>query len=215
MGRISEQDEFLLSQLLDGDLAPEEAAAIRKRLEHEPSLRAAYGSLTRVNAALSVRRGEVPDIDWVRFHDRVMAGVREQAERRWIIRLPRWSWAAVPLAAAAAIALVVMVERPSGQRQTGPQFAERIPEPTVATPEVQLTVRPVPEKMRTLAVQYRRPSGHAPASVVQVAYLQSKKLASEMQERDKEYRGRPSSHLYVAQVVKKSRNELTEEIPPL
>jgi anti-sigma factor RsiW len=108
---VSEQDEYLLSRLLDGELAGEARAGLVARLEVEPALRDCYESHQRVNAALAERRADVPVVDYGRFHTQVMEQVREEAGRAArTIRFPVWARIAAPLAAAAAIALAVWLQ---------------------------------------------------------------------------------------------------------
>jgi hypothetical protein len=104
---IHEQDEFLLSRLLDDDLSPEESASLRARMEREPELRRAYAAMTRIESLLTARRADQPQVDWSRFHSRVMSQVEAEAAHPATIKLANYLRAALPLAAAAAIALAV------------------------------------------------------------------------------------------------------------
>lgn len=110
---ISEQDEFLLSRLLDGDLSAAESEALRDRMQREPALQEAFASLTRIDALLSGQAGDQPGVDWPVYHGRVMEAVR--AQRRpvsKIIRFPLWLGATGAVAAAAAVVLMVTTHRP-------------------------------------------------------------------------------------------------------
>lgn len=120
--RINEQDEFLLSRLLDDDLAPDEAAALRERMEREPALESAFESMRRVDALLQKRQADQAVVDWDRFHGAVMNAVDEDAAGSPpVIKLSRWLGIGVPLAAAAAIALIVTLYRGEPDSQsTGP-----------------------------------------------------------------------------------------------
>ena len=60
MYRLNENDEYLLSRLLDNDLPADQAAGLRARLQTEPELRACYDSLGRLNAALERRGAGAP-----------------------------------------------------------------------------------------------------------------------------------------------------------
>lgn len=71
--RVREQDEFMLSRLLDGDLPAEEASMLRDRMQREPELRAACDGLARIDELLGDRRGDQPQIDYGQFHRQVMA----------------------------------------------------------------------------------------------------------------------------------------------
>jgi hypothetical protein len=110
MRRISEQDEFLLSCLLDGDLPSDQAEALRERMGREPELRAAFASLSRVNDLLVGQRADQPVVDLKALHSSIMQQVERRAARPSILRLPFWVRLAVPLAAAAAVALVVTMQ---------------------------------------------------------------------------------------------------------
>jgi hypothetical protein len=113
---INEQDEFLLGELLDGNLPEAEAQALRERLEREPALRSAYDEIRRLNDLLTARRADQPVVDWDRFHRQVMEAVdAEPVAAPSVIRFPMWARVAVPLAAAAAVALVVTLYDPGTQ----------------------------------------------------------------------------------------------------
>lgn len=164
--RISEHDEFLLSRLLDNDLPPTEADALRRRIEAEPALREAYARLARLDDLLKTRRADRPQIDFKQFHARVTNEVGRAAEtesKPLVIRLSRWLAAGVPLAAAAAIALVVIL-RPAGDKPVsgtgdGPQ------PPAIVSPVVAVTV------------QRPEPVPPAPAGAIRVQFTRSQKLA--------------------------------------
>jgi anti-sigma factor RsiW len=82
--RISEHDEFLLSQLVDGDLPVDDAALLRQRLIAEPALRECYEEHCRLDQALVARRASQPVVDLDSFHAQVMqrliGSVSEQDE---------------------------------------------------------------------------------------------------------------------------------------
>src|SRR5689334_9992725 len=109
--RITEQDEFLLSRLLDGELDAAQADALRARVAREPVLRASFEAMGSLDRALMNRRTRQPDVDWAKFHQRIMTEIAAKQSRSTSIRIfkfppPVWyAWA--PLAAAAAIAFVV------------------------------------------------------------------------------------------------------------
>lgn len=104
---INEHDEFLLSRLLDDDLPADEAANLRARMEREPELRRAFTAMSRIDILLGARRADQPQVNWTRFHSQVMNLVEAEAARPITIKLSSYLRAALPLAAAAAIALVI------------------------------------------------------------------------------------------------------------
>src|SRR5687768_11680853 len=111
MERISEQDELLLNRLLDDDLSAPEAVSIQKRMTREPALRETMDSLTRIDALLSNRGADQPDVDWQQFRQDVLHEVGEieqQANRPIPFRRARKIWLGAPFAAAAAIALLLV-----------------------------------------------------------------------------------------------------------
>lgn len=193
---ISEQDEFLLSRLLDGDLDAEEADALRRRLLQEPDLRRAYDAMSRLEDLLRGRQSMTGSVDFADFHRSVMARVAsERATRPARLSIVRFLRVAVPLAAAAAIAVVVAVYRPAstGQQPGGSAPIAKYEEIPQATPESVTPVRPI-----QLAVQYNRPSATTDGTI-RVSYARSNELAQAMKERDTERRSRPTFHMYVAQ----------------
>ena len=239
MRRISEQDEFLLSCLIDGDLSPEQASRLRERMEREPELRAAFTSLNRVNELLAVRRADRPSVDLRALHTQVMRQVEERAARPSILRLPFWVRVAMPLAAAAAVALVVTanLNRHSGPATGGAMTVARndvtpaqpAPSPTVQpiqrTPSVAQSRHntPTPRQLaqagdqgrNRAVVRFNRPTDASARSQVHVSYVRSAELAQAMKARDDERRSRPSWTSYVAEVSQPARQVVVEDLPPL
>ena len=74
---INKSDEFLLSRLLDGDLGPDETAALRGRMEREPALRETFESLARVDGLVKRRHADQPEVDWRRFREELPSGQRQ------------------------------------------------------------------------------------------------------------------------------------------
>ena len=184
---ISDNDAFLLSELLDGNLPADQAAVLRRRLEREPALRAAFESLAHVDALLEGRQADRPVVDWPRFREEVMDAVRaKRLAPPAIIRLARWMRVGVPLAAAAAIALLVTLHK-SGP-ETGEPEAASGPGPVVA-------VAPSGDAAATMIVRFKRPSfgKRAEGGVIQVTFAQSAQLAEATQQQDRANRERPSS----------------------
>lgn len=186
--RIDEHDELLLNRLLDGDLPESEAAALRARINREPSLQAAWQGLERLGGALAESGRDEPDVDFGTFHARVMRAVASErrAAEPAVIRFPTWLRYTTPLAAAAAIALVVTLYRPG----------------TVSPPEVSdgptsiALVEPEEPDGGTFVVQIRRPTtGDAVASGtprVRVSFARSDQIATTVAESDQASRSTPS-----------------------
>ena len=184
---VEEQDQFLLSRLLDGDLLADEATALRRRLEREPALRAAFESLAQVDALLEDRRADWPTVDWPRFREAVMDAVEaETSAPPAIIRSVHWMRVGVPLAAAAAIAVLVTLYR-SGPETDGPEAGPG-PGPVVA-------VVPSGDDPAPTLVRFKRHwfSPRAEAGVIQVTFAQSAQLEEVTQQQDRANRERPSS----------------------
>lgn len=184
MPQISEHDEFLLSRLLDNDLSPAEAEAVRRRIEDEPELGRAFSAMSRLDGLLQQRRADGPQVDWKAFHADVTSEV-ERAGRKTapspIIRLSRWLAVGLPLAAAASIALVVILR---GLTIT----------PTPDTPG--LVVKPtieVPPTSGALSVVVQRPEPPAPTpkGEIKVEFTHSQHLAEAIWQEDAEEDEKP------------------------
>ena len=126
--RISEQDEFLLSQLLDGDLPQADADALRERMASEPDLQGAYDAMASVDGLLAERRSDRVELDWDRFQAEVMADVEASSKT---IRFASWFRVGAPMAAAAAIALVFTLSR-GPTAENGTSVAQNNPTPSPA-----------------------------------------------------------------------------------
>lgn len=223
---LDEQDEYLLSQLIDGDLDAAAEHALRGRLAHEPALQASHASMQRLDEALATRRTDQPDVDYRSFHQRAMAAVKAEstparkpgtAQPRRVIPFPRWFAFAAPLAAAAAIALVVTLRpsplTPGATEKPGTQVVQAekpapvqvaqntLRESAIARPATDGTQEPAaapiePSKAeRRLLVQFHRPRPVAPVArttVAQVSYARSDTLAKAIQASDREQSERPA-----------------------
>lgn len=141
---VSEPDEFLLSRMLDRDLTGEEESALLRRLATEPALKMSYQSLAEVNDALLARRGDVPDVDYDGFHERVMEQVEAEAgEPARVVRFPAWARVAAPLAAAAAIVLAVWFQPGSVPTSVTPPGVGPVAQRDVTPPVVEETTTAV------------------------------------------------------------------------
>src|SRR5436853_326195 len=99
---ISEQDEFLLSQLLDGELDSTAAEGLRARIEREPALEQAYARMHRLNGLLAARGATTASVDLPALRNEIMDSLRG-SNAPAVIRFPAWKWAAGMLAAAASV----------------------------------------------------------------------------------------------------------------
>ena len=209
MGPINEQDELLLNRLLDDDLSAPEAVSIQKRMTREPALRETMDSLTRIDALLSQRGADQPDVDWYQFRQDILHEVGEieqQAKRPIPFRLARKIWLGVPLAAAAAIALLlVTLYYPSPHMQPGSPMA------TDTKQKITTPTAPKPDE-GTMLVRFNRPDFAKPNPTIQVSYTQSSDLAQSMQQRDRGYRSRPQGHMYLA--ARSQTPSFSQEPPP-
>lgn len=198
---ITEQDEFLLSRLVDDDLPAEQAEALRARIEREPELSRVFRRLQRLDAALSARRHDQPVIDWDHFHRQVMDRVEREtpAAGPVLFKLNRYLKWAMPLAAAAAIILVVWMQmrRPDQNAMPRDHFAQRPTPPAVpgGRPDSEL---PVVQDDRLLVTYHRVATPPAEAALT-VAYARSEALQKEFEEIDEQNRRRePSGAVVVA-----------------
>ncbi len=215
MDRIGEQDEMLLNRLLDEELPADAAALLRRRIEQEPPLRSAWERLNRIEGLLRARRADTCEINWSKFRASVMSRVEaEAAPMRRVLRFPWWLQAAVPLAAAAAIAIVLVVRAP---------YAEREPAST-STGQLRVVYHASPSEAPegSLAVSYHRPARAAggetavAAGPSQVAYMRSTELEEQIRKADMTQENQPSSHLYIMHAdVGALPPEILMELPPL
>ncbi len=182
--RIRENDEFLLAELLDGHLPADQAADLRQRMERQPELRAAFKSLADVHALLARRQADQPRVDWRGFHKRVMDAVEAEPvapPRR--SQLARWLRIGAPLAAAAAIALLVS-RYPAGPETGGPEAASSAGPVAAVAPS---------GDVGQVLVRFERPplDSAGQTGVVQVSFARSAQLAEAIQQEDKANRSRP------------------------
>lgn len=165
---VNEHDEFLLSRLLDGDLPAAEADALRERFDREPALRSAFEQVRRIDDALKARRGDRATVDFGTFHASVMDSVRAETAPA-TIPFPRWRRLAAPLAAAAAIALVVsyVTFGPFGEPVTGEMTIDyhhgKPSSPARGDLLVHVTPQAASQRTGELRVDYARSSALAEA----------------------------------------------------
>jgi hypothetical protein len=194
MSRITEHEEFLLSRLLDGDLPADQASVLRERIEREPTLSRAWQKLRRINDLLIQRRSDTWDLDVHEFHVQVMDRLAaEPIPAARVLRFPRWLRVAMPLAAAAAVAIAFIVWTPPEADQQSPAG------PGSLTIAYHTPASPAPAKAGTLIVRYHRPGDTTTpqAQPVHVAYARSSELEDYYRRTDEARRNQPSSHLYI------------------
>lgn len=218
---VSDEDEYLLSRMLDGDLAGEEESTVLRRLAAEPALRACHESLSQVNEALVARRADAPSVDYEAFHEELMEKVEAESGRAAprIVRFPTWARFAAPLAVAAAIAFAVLL-RPGSTPSPIPshetdQVARNIPEPVA--PAVDQAVRepvqiaqaddkPLATVRTTLAAYHadvivvdmkgERPERATSSELIEVKFARSTDLAQATQKGDDERARQPSRKIF-------------------
>jgi sigma-E factor negative regulatory protein RseA len=138
---MSPELEAKLSLLIDGELGPEEEAALRGELARSPELVRRLAELEAVDAALGALPARpVPPQLRAGLAERIRAEAVLRVERPPRRRAPRrWLAAAALASAAAALALVVL---PKLRREEAPLAqAERAPVPPAPAAEV---ARPAP-----------------------------------------------------------------------
>lgn len=196
MSRINEQDEMLLNRLLDDDLSADETAALRQRIEREPALRSVWERLTRINGLLRDRRADTCEINWGRFHASVVNRIEADAVPvARVIRFPWWARMAAPLAAAAAVALVVMLRVPHEQTKPG------VPEPGMIRVAYHAPQSTAPGAAGAIVVRIHRPEASAvpdrPSPPIHVAFTRSPELEEQIRAADSARESSTSSHLYI------------------
>ncbi len=212
MKPISEHDEFLLSELLDGNLPDEQSVALRERMTREPELARAYESLARVDQLLAARRGVRPAFDFHRLQEAVMSDVRRRSGwRTALYRFPLWARYAAPLAAAAAISLAVLLNSPAGPQPVSPAH-DTVANNTVANndpspgqgDDATNAVAPATPEIRVV-VQFNRPQPTPQSGRITVAYARSdQQLAEHYRQFDETRRSRPVKRLLFARTPQES-----------
>jgi len=140
---MSQDDLELLMMLMDGALAPADAALLRARIADEPELASTWNELQQMQLAIAEHLSAAPAPD---FTQRVMAQVRqtEQLPPSLWARLEAWLSRpiAIPLAAAAALAVVYAIglPEPSPPPELSAPVAAKTPavEPTFETGETEI-----------------------------------------------------------------------------
>jgi len=190
---MTENDDYLLSRLLDDDLSPDESAAMRHRMSNEPALRARFEAITEVHRLLRQRQADAPTADWDAFHQRVMRAV-EAETRPPIIRFPLSLRVGVPFAAASAIVLLFALNpfsHDATDRNPAPHPTHVVTAPTAPPQPIRLA-RP---DHTPLTVTFDRPSGkrrRRSRHIVRVTYTRSEDLAAAVRQRDEAGRRLPS-----------------------
>jgi hypothetical protein len=215
MSRINEQDEMLLNRLLDGDLSADDAAALRQRIQREPALRNVWERLSRIDGLLRERRTDTCQLDWGRFHASVVNQIGTDAVPvARVIRFPLWTRVAAPLAAAAAVALVLILRaphepgKPAGTEPGVIRVAYHTPQPAAISASGAIVVR------------FHRPGGSMPqkdsAAPIHVAFSRSSQLEEQIRAADTARESNASSHLYIMHADGRSPAiEAAADLPPL
>ncbi len=222
---INEQDEFLLSRLLDGDLPAEQADALRQRMEREPELRQVYAQLTGMDKLLAGRRSDRPTLSWDTFRHEIMDQVRRQGARGRVIRLANWLRVGVPLAAAASIVLAILVyqNRPAGEQPAGGGTAGvAVHEQKSASPkdDAPLVIFHRPKLMASARPVGRTETGASRESStgeIRVTFEKSPELTEQYHQRDQMLRSSPSIQYHVESptVAPPAVDELFAALGPL
>ncbi len=219
--KISQQDEYLLSRLLDGDLPADQADKLCRRMESEPNLRAAHKKMERLNQLLTARRDDQPTIDWGRFRRKVMDRVETEAPLGGrVIPFPNWLKIGAPLAAAASVVLILTAY----SILTGPATKESaVPGPitvTVNTPTDQSLQSPDSSLPMVTYHRFQPTEKEAPATPkalasadrkmeetggIGVKYRQSPELAEAIERADKMRENAPSLRRFRASVKEKQQ----------
>jgi hypothetical protein len=207
--QIDEKDEYLLNRLLDGDLDPEEAEALRERIRHEPVLLETFESLARLNKRLASRGADEPTINWPRFHDSVMRVIETESAARRTIRFPRWLRIGTPLTAAAAIILLITV------------YQIKTPESSTIKDLTDKTVAltsPLVEEAGKIIVRYHREYAEKAdnTGTIRVSFGRSTEVAATVRKHEEDYLARPPSwQVLNVEISLPMPPSETMEVPPL
>lgn len=161
-----------ISACVDGEASPEEAASVREHLASCERCRVLERQMRAVGAGVRQVRGTVPD----RFREEVFARLESEGAlpKRKKVFPTAWRWAAVPLAAAAGLALFLLTSReavrtpvPQGPvtsrvetsaplasvpRSAAPGSAGSLPAAPVPGPAVSPAVPPAPPRGNAVAL---------------------------------------------------------------
>lgn len=141
--RILDHTRQQLSALIDGELAPDEAAFLMRRLEHDEDLAGCFERWQLVGAVLRGQGGvRMPE----GFSARVMARVKDEAVPMRAARPRRWvQWGGGAIAASVALVALLLV-RPAGspQRPVQAPFREVAQAAAPATPVARQAAPTVP-----------------------------------------------------------------------
>jgi len=183
--QIAEKDELLLNALLDGELSADRQRALRERMRVEPALQEAYDTFRRLNGLLSDRGRDRPDIDWPGFHDSIVEAVKAEPVPAGTIRSAAWIRIGVPLAAAAAVVLLVGVfMRPFNRLPDKKEWPEK--SVLVDTSEK--------DDIGKLMISYNRPNvpRTAKGDSIKINFGRSAEVAQKVHQHDEWYRARPT-----------------------
>lgn len=224
--KISQQDEYLLSRLLDGDLPADQADGLHRRMASEPELRAAYQEMGRLDQLLSARRDDQPNVDWNRFRREVMDRVESEAPTGGsVIRFPGWLRIAAPLAAAASVVLVLTLYpiMTGGPAEKDPVTPGRVTV-TVHTPQEQQAeaedAMPAVTFNRQQPVEQEGAEPDVLASAnrkmeetggIEVKYQQSQELAEAIEQADRMRENAPSMRRFRASL--KNQEQAPQSVP--
>lgn len=212
---VSEQDEYLLGQLLDGELNPADEANIRKRLKTEPALHQRYTELNSLDAAMAQLGSRQPSVDYGHFHQQLMDRVATESQqtRGVLIRFPLWLRITAPIAVAASILLAVLLQPMGTTVQPGPsigthEFAANTAQSHTqeASPALLTVVVATPSRVRAdapeaLDIQVSRPSAQPEADGIQVSYARDTQIAEAIRQADTEQANRPSRKVFFTAVA--------------
>jgi len=112
-----------ISACVDGEASPREAASVREHLATCERCRVLERQMRAVGAGVRQLRGKVPD----RFREEIFARLESEGvlPSRKMLFPAAWRWAAVPLAAAAALGFFLLTSRDAvrGPDSPGPATA--------------------------------------------------------------------------------------------
>jgi anti-sigma factor RsiW len=101
----NEDMEYKLSQLLDGQLGPDESNALLKRIDEDPALREQFRLYQSLEEGLSRQGAQMPAVDWELQRE----AIHSVLEREALLKMSRFAWPVRAIRWSAAVAAVAAI----------------------------------------------------------------------------------------------------------
>lgn len=104
-GSVSEEEELAITEYLDGSLSAVHRAALDKRFNNEPGLRAVMGQYRSLDSAIRASM-PMPAVKWDVLAERISESIDAQSQRQ---RMFIGNWLKQPMRLAAAAAILIII----------------------------------------------------------------------------------------------------------